>query len=308
MFSEAFFSRLMYKETMCKKKQQPEGNNIHKNTGSIKGHSENMHGSLLEKETPNVFNAKGEVRCYTEEEVFVKSTEQLYSQRHGGTIGHASEALYIPKNEHKSENQVDLYTSWSSMYASIYKNYPDLHIGGDHILNKKDSGCVLDLDCEIQDGPVLHSIDIVSGSTPPVEVLEEPPGLVNTLQCEENREKSITFPNAPFSNSVVNSYMESKMRELYKQFLEENLMINGSPTPLLFSSMIMNNVNQISKHISQEQNVEQTKAREAILNCLRSAASGISSEFLTPVLHISNVDSNKNSEMLTKTSNPHIVS
>ncbi|XP_075429722.1 TLR adapter interacting with SLC15A4 on the lysosome-like [Ascaphus truei] len=290
MLSEASLSRLMYKESMY------QGiNNAHENTGSRDNHLEDAQGVQLGREAQNALNPRAEATSHNKDQHFVRSKEKLCTKDHGDTIGHASEPLYIPKRDQNNDNPLDLYTSWSSMYASIYKNYPDLHIGGDHILNKKDSGCVLDLECEFQDGPVLLSVDIATG-TPPADQVLEKPSVLSVLHGEENQDRSITLCNAPFSNSILNGYVDSKMHELYKQFLEENMTTCDSSTSLLFSSMLMNNVNRISMQLTHEQKVEQSKARKAILHFLYSANSGNSSEFVTPVLHISNLESKKNSE------------
>lgn len=205
--------------------------------------------------------------------------EQRY---HGEPSGASSQALCIPRREALSDVTLDLYTSWSSRYGSIYKNYPDLHIAGDHILSKVDSGCILDTDCE--DGPVLLSADIVSSSPP-----NENPGVLLDDGGDPSVE-SHTLPSTPFSNSALNGFIEKKMQELYKQCYEEKLTTGGSPHTLLWSA-IMHNVHQISLQISQEQNLDQSKAKEAVLQCLCCATSGGSSEFITPILHISGQDS-----------------
>lgn len=201
--------------------------------------------------------------------------------------------MTIPSRDLTMCSSLDLYTSWSSMYASIYKNYPDLHIGGDHILNKKDSGCVL----ECEDGPVLLSVDIDS-SSPPTGLLEGPPD-EDVLHSEDSN----AFPSAPFSNSILNGFIENKMLELYKQCYEETLVNKGSPNPG-WPNFLLTNLNQMSLMVSQEQNMDQAKAREAILQYLCSATSGGSSEFITPILHISNQDIKRKSSTFSKKIRP----
>lgn len=201
--------------------------------------------------------------------------EQRYP---GEPPGASSQALSIPRCRALSDVSVDLYTSWSSRYGSIYKNYPDLHIAGDHILSNGDSGCILDTDGE--DGPVLLSADIDSSSPP-----NENPGVLQDEGGAPSVE-SHTLPSAPFSNSALNSFIEKKMQELYKQCYEEKLTTGGSPHTLLWSA-IMHNVHQISLQISQEQNL---KAKEAAMQGVSCPTSGGSSEFTTPVLHISSQD------------------
>ncbi|XP_040298695.1 TLR adapter interacting with SLC15A4 on the lysosome-like [Bufo bufo] len=204
-------------------------------------------------------------------------SEPLYQGEASGPI---SQALRIPRREVLNDASLDLYTSWSSRYGSIYKNYPDLHIAGDHILQKVDSGCILDGDCE--DGPVLLSADIDSSSPP----TENPGGLLT--EGGPPSVESQVLPSAPFSNSVLNGFLEKKMAELYKQCYEEKLTTAGtSPLPHLWSTVLMHNVHLISLQISQERNVHQSTAMEAILKSLRCATSRGSSEFITPILHIS---------------------
>ncbi|KAM9227265.1 TLR adapter interacting with SLC15A4 on the lysosome-like [Leptosomus discolor] len=204
--------------------------------------------------------------------------------------GTVSPALHIPKREQQTE-QMDLYRSWSC--SSIYQNYPDLHIGGDRVGDHMcDSGCVLDHVCdELPDGPVLLSIDIPLGQSPLCEHPEKPG--MKSLPGDEAGERSIMLCEEPLSNSVLNKYMEKKVTELYKQFFEENLTRCGSVTNLLTSSLIRNNLNRISFQLSQEQNIETSKAREVLLHSLalfslHSTGNRNSSEFSTPNLQISN--------------------
>ncbi|KGL82556.1 Uncharacterized protein CXorf21, partial [Tinamus guttatus] len=206
----------------------------------------------------------------------------------GGTT---SPPLHIPQREQNSE-QLDLYKSWSC--NSIYQNYPDLHIGGDHVGDHMcDSGCVLDHVCdELQGGPVLRSADIPLGQSPVSQHIEKTG--IKSLPGEETGERSMALCEEPLSNSVLNNYMERKVAELYKQFFEESLARCGSVTNLLACSFIRNNLNQISFQISQEQNIETSKAREVLLHSLalfslRNATNGNSSEFSTPNLQISNL-------------------
>ncbi|XP_015481471.1 protein CXorf21-like [Parus major] len=204
--------------------------------------------------------------------------------------GTASPALHIPKRG-GSLDQVDLYRSWPC--NSIYQNYPDLQIGGDHVGGHTcDSGCVLDHVCdELPDGPVLLSIDIPQGQSPLCEHPENPSGM--SLPGEEAGERSLMLSEEPLSNSTLNKYMEAKVAELYKEFLEESLARCGSITNLLTCSWIRNSLDQISVQISQEQNIETSKARGALLHSLalfssHNAPNRNSSEFSTPNLQISN--------------------
>ncbi|XP_066106318.1 TLR adapter interacting with SLC15A4 on the lysosome-like [Saccopteryx bilineata] len=197
----------------------------------------------------------------------------------------------IPKREQHDERQLDLYQSWS--YTSICQNYPDLHIGGDHVGKMIDLDCFVDHICDDAfKGPLLLSVDIPLGHSPVIEPLEKL-SASKLLNGNEIREKSMLFHKQPLSNSMLNSYVEKKVDELYKQFLEENLTKCLSITNLMPSKFLMNNVNQISLQISQEQNTEASKTREVLVHSFSKCnlchiSHGNSSEFSTPNLQISN--------------------
>ncbi|XP_065585846.1 TLR adapter interacting with SLC15A4 on the lysosome-like [Cyrtonyx montezumae] len=203
----------------------------------------------------------------------------------------ASGALHIPRTEQSNE-RMDLCRSWSC--NSIYQNYPDLHIGGDHVGDHPcDSGCVLDHVCdELSDGPVILSVDIPLGQSLLCEHPEKPG--INFLSGDEAGERSMMFCEEPLSNSLLNNYMEAKVAELYKQLFEEILTRCGSVRNLPTCSFIRSNLDQISFQISQEQNIETSKAREVLLQSLalfslHSTTDRSSSEFSTPNLQISNL-------------------
>lgn len=204
--------------------------------------------------------------------------------------GNVSVALPIPKKGH-DETQLDLYRSWSC--TSICQNYPDLQIGGDHIRNMYDSGCFVEhIHDDVCNGPLLLSVDMPLGHSPKIEPLEKT-STSKLVNGDEIREKSMLLHKQPLSNSMLNNYMERKVDELYKQFLEENLTRCLSVTNLMASSILMNNVNQISLQISQEQNIEASRAREALLHSLalcnlRNVSHRNSTELSTPNLQISN--------------------
>ncbi|XP_014440872.1 uncharacterized protein CXorf21 homolog [Tupaia chinensis] len=205
--------------------------------------------------------------------------------------GNMSIALPIPKREQHNERQLDLYRSWSC--TSICQNYPDLQIGGDRVGNIYDSGCFVEhIHDDVFHGPRLLSVDVPLGHSLNIKPLEKP-AASKLLNGDDIREKSMLFHKQPLSNSMLNSYMDKKVDELYKQFLEENLTRCRSISNLMASNLLMNNVNQISLQISQEQNIEASKAREALLHSLalynlRNISHGNSSEFSTPNLQISN--------------------
>ncbi|XP_062040481.1 TLR adapter interacting with SLC15A4 on the lysosome-like [Lepus europaeus] len=294
MLGEAFLIELLYKEqkytNFCKSFTYKKTSNDEKETCKSK---------LLDIEDNTLSHVKMEnqeksmKKCLTEQSNDTSHVDEITTTMCKGTPlpGNVSIALPIPKREQHDEGQLDLYRSWSC--TRICQNYPDLQIGGDHVGNMYDSGCFVEhTHDDVFNGPVLLSVDIPLGHSPITEPLEKLPAS-KLLNGDEIREKSILFHKQPLSNSMLNSYMEKKVDELYKQFLEENLTRCRSITNLMASNLLMNNVNQISLQISQEQNIEASKAREALLHSLarcnlRNTSDRNSSEFSTPNLQISN--------------------
>ncbi|XP_012519524.1 PREDICTED: uncharacterized protein CXorf21 homolog [Propithecus coquereli] len=297
MLGEAFLIDLLYKEQkytkLCKPFTCKKTSNDEKETWKKK---------LLDIEENSLFPAKMENQEKDMKENLteqsnntnqIKSVDEITVAKCKGIPlpGNVSIALPIPKREQQDERQLDLYRSWSC--TSICHNYPDLQIGGDHVGNMYDSGCFVEhTHDDVSNGPLLLSVDMLLSHSPTIEPLEKLPAS-KLLSADEIQEKSMLFQKQPLSNSMLNSYMEKKVDELYKQLLEENLTKCLSITNLMASNLLMNNVNQISLQISQEQNIEVSKAREALLNSLarcniHNVSHGNSSEFSTPNLQISN--------------------
>lgn len=210
--------------------------------------------------------------------------------------GNVSLAFSVPKRQQHDKEQLDLYRSCS--YASICQNYPDLQIGGDHVRNIYDSGCFVEhTHDDVFNGPLLSSADIPLGHSPVIIEPLEKTSTLKLLNGDEFGERSMLFYKQPLSNSMLNSYMEKKVNELYKQFLEENLTRCCSITSLmasnfLVSNLLMNNINHTSLQISQEWNIEASKAQKTLLHSLvlqklPSISYSNSSEFSTPHLQIS---------------------
>uniref|UniRef100_A0A8C3K7F7 Uncharacterized protein n=1 Tax=Calidris pygmaea TaxID=425635 RepID=A0A8C3K7F7_9CHAR len=293
MLAEGILTSLIYKESCHRDKP-------HKSHASIKDKEGIWRQKLVDNPKIRGF-ADGHVK---QDEIFAKSSKKEHrSGPQWRTVeevppkdqktyvkGTVSPALYIPRRKQNTE-QLDLYRSWSC--NSIYQNYPDLHIGGDHVADHLcDSGCVLDHVCdELPDGPVLLSIDIPLDPSP---LCEHPKNSsIKSLSGDEAAERSIMLCEEPLSNSTLNKYVETKVTELYKHFFEENLTRCGSVTNLLTCSLIRSNLNQVSFQISQEWNIETSKARDSLLHSfalfsLHNPATRNSSEFSTPDLQISN--------------------
>lgn len=292
MLAEGILTRLIYKESCQQDKPR-------KSRASRKDQEGTWRQKLVEsakipwiaagrekQDEISAGSSKGEHRSSPErratKEVSVKENQMLVK-------GAVSPALHIPRRAHPAE-ELDLYRSWPC--NSIYQDYPDLHIGGDHVGDHTcDSGCVLDHACEQPpSGPLLLSIDIPPGQSPLWKHPEKP--RAESLPGDEAEERSMVLCEEPLSNSVLNKYMEAKVTELYKHLFEESLARCGSVTNLLTCSWIKNNLNQISLQISQEQNIEASKAREVLLHSLAlfslcNTTNRSSSEFSTPNLQIS---------------------
>uniref|UniRef100_A0A8D2B986 Uncharacterized protein n=1 Tax=Sciurus vulgaris TaxID=55149 RepID=A0A8D2B986_SCIVU len=291
MLGEAFLIELLYKEQKyiksCKPVTCKKTSNNEKETWKIKllDTEDNSLPRLKRENQENVMEGS-----LTEQNNGTNQIKSVVKCKNTPVLGNVSIALTIPKREQHDERQVDLYRSWSC--TSICQNYPDLQIGGDHVGNMYDSGCFVEhTHDDISNGPLLLSVDIPLGQSITEPLQKKPTSKL--LNWDEIREKSMLFHKQPLSNSMLNSYMEKKVDELYKQFLEENLTRCRSITNLIASNLLMNNVNQISLQISQEQNIEASKAQEALLHSLalcnfRNISHGTSSEFSTPNLQISN--------------------
>uniref|UniRef100_A0A8D0GRP2 TLR adaptor interacting with endolysosomal SLC15A4 n=1 Tax=Sphenodon punctatus TaxID=8508 RepID=A0A8D0GRP2_SPHPU len=169
---------------------------------------------------------------------------------------------------------------------SICKNYNDLHIAGEYVMPI--STVKTDFTCDSGIGPFLESSEIPppmeSMMMPSTDILRKPAQGYSSCW----RVASIMQHQHPLSNAVLNDYLEEKVLELYKQYIMDSMVNSASPTQIMASELIMTNVDQISMQISRERNMETTKAKDMVINCLLRLASGkVSTEMSTPSLHIS---------------------
>ncbi|XP_037677484.1 TLR adapter interacting with SLC15A4 on the lysosome-like [Choloepus didactylus] len=225
MLAEAFLIELLYKEQkytkFCKPLECKKTSNNEKETWKKQ---------LLDKDnsfSPEMENQeefmKESLTEQSNDTTQIKSVNEITVAKCKGTPppGNVSVALPIPRRKQHDERQLDLYQSWSC--TSICQNYPDLQIGGDHVGNMYDSGCFVEpTHDDAFNGPLLLSVDVPLGHYPVIEPGENLPS-PKILNGDEIREKSMVFHKQPLSNSMLNIYMEKKVDELYKQFLEENL-------------------------------------------------------------------------------------
>ncbi|KAM3608408.1 uncharacterized protein V6R79_024636 [Siganus canaliculatus] len=187
-----------------------------------------------------------------------------------------------------------------SSCQSICRNYSDLHIEGVQVLPLSTNDGELRLVAEAQaPGPFLRSCDVL----PAVE--DSPPGQTSQGDFQQprrggsnrwsTRDRSFLFHEreGPFSNSLLNHYLEQKIMDLYQQYMMENMAREGDSgpgpiCPLLGSELVMTSLDQITLQLSKEGNLEAGLAKDMVLSCLlRVAGDKQSSEISTPFLQIS---------------------
>lgn len=189
-----------------------------------------------------------------------------------------------------------------SYCQSICQNYSDLQIGGEQVLpfSANDGPA---------EGPFLQSCDVLPAvvDSPPGQISHAPflhPGRggSNRWRHSSARDRSFVFHDreGPFSNSLLNRYLEQKLLDLYQQYMMENIAREVEPDgshpgpmcPLLGSELVLTSLDQITLQLSREGNLEAGLAKDMVLSCLlRVAGDKQSSEISTPFLQISNVAS-----------------
>ncbi|XP_071377198.1 TLR adapter interacting with SLC15A4 on the lysosome [Centroberyx affinis] len=189
-----------------------------------------------------------------------------------------------------------------SFCQSICQNYSDLHIGGDQVLPLSANDGELRLCPESQAvGPFLQSCDVPPAveDSPPEQTSQGGPlcplrGGSTRWRLGSGRDRSFLFQGCegPFSNSLLNRYLEHKLLDLYQQYMMENMAReggSGSTCPLLGSELVLTSLDQITLQLSREGNLEAGLAKDMVLSCLLRVAGDMqSSEISTPFLQISN--------------------
>ncbi|XP_075962507.1 TLR adapter interacting with SLC15A4 on the lysosome isoform X2 [Anarhichas minor] len=195
-----------------------------------------------------------------------------------------------------------------SFCQSICQNYSDLHIGGDQVLPLSTNDGELRLCTDAQAvGPFLQSCDVPPavedsppGKTSQGGLLHPPRGGSNRWRLGSVRDRSFLFQGreGPFSNSLLNHYLEQKLLDLYQQYMMENMAREGAPgtdsapgpiRPLLGSELVLTSLDQITLQLSREGNLEAGLAKDMVLSCLLRVAGDMQSSVIsTPFLQISN--------------------
>lgn len=188
-----------------------------------------------------------------------------------------------------------------SYCQSICQNYSDLQIGGEQVLPLSDNNGPAE-------GPFLQSCDVLPAvDSPPGQIAHVPllhpaRGGSSRWRHGSNRDRSFVFQDreGPFSNSLLNRYLEQKLLDLYQQYMMENIAREGDAggshpgpmCPLLGSELVLTSLDQITLQLSREGNLEAGLAKDMVLSCLlRVAGDKQSSEISTPFLQISNMAS-----------------
>lgn len=292
MLAESLLTGIAYRDAVNK----PHKCQVQKEVGESNWQNQrtDANSSIHTKSIPKHVAKKTQDTCEMaiDKEIHLGSSAQTSPEKQYGEnplLASQSAPLSIPKREPHCEKELDLYRSWSDQ--SLYQQYPDLYIGGDHIADHRcDSGCIMEqMDDEPAVGPILFSEDIPMGQSP----LTKPSHTCKTVfeASDEVGERSITHHRQPLSNSVINNYMEKKVQELYKQFLDEKLTRCNSITHVLTSNLL-SHVGEANNQLPYEQQAEATMARKALfhslgLRGLQDASNGNSCECSTPNLQIS---------------------
>ncbi|KAI4885913.1 hypothetical protein NFI96_008933 [Prochilodus magdalenae] len=196
---------------------------------------------------------------------------------------HLSPGVGIPGREGSSGTEAFLVPS---SCHSICQHYSDLHIAGEQVLPLSPSagdpeGSYLQ---DTHPGPFLLSGDVSLPSLLPPPQVPEP----RTSRWREGsgRERpSLLQDGRPLSNSQLNSYLEQKLLELYKEYLTEG---PAGPLPLMASELLQSSLEQITLQLSREQKLEATRAKDMLLSfLLRATSNQQSSQISTPLLQIS---------------------
>lgn len=195
-----------------------------------------------------------------------------------------------------------------SFCQSICQNYSDLHIGGDQVLPLSANNGELRVCTDAQAvGPFLQSCDVppavedsLPGQASQGRPLHPRRGDSNRWRLGSGRDRSFLLQGSegPFSNSLLNHYLEQKLLDLYQQYMMENMAREGAPgsdseagpiCPLLGSELVLTSLDQITLQLSREGNLEAGLAKDMVLSCLLRVAGDMqSSEISTPLLQISN--------------------
>ncbi|CAL9690002.1 unnamed protein product [Knipowitschia caucasica] len=190
-----------------------------------------------------------------------------------------------------------------SFCQSICQNYSDLHIAGDQVLPLSANVGEFGSNKLKTAGPFLHSCDV----QPPLDQsLQAGPVFPvkrgsNPWKQGSGRDRSFFLQGreGPFTNSLLNHYLEQKLQDLYQQYMMENMAKEaGSPCPLLGSELVLTSLDHLTLQLSKEGNLEAGVAKDLVLSCLLRVAGEMSGEISTPFLQISSMEKQGDDEVV----------
>ncbi|CAN9497546.1 unnamed protein product [Ophioblennius macclurei] len=235
--------------------------------------------------------------AHTSEELYISPLQSLEVHR-GRPGGQMSPGVEIPVRSPSGGETPFLVPSFCQSFC---KNYSDLQIGGDQVLPPSAG-----------DGELRVLEDDALAPMAKEEVEEDAPsqgggggGLAylprrgsNHWRQGSGRDRSFVLQGrqGPFSNSLLNHYLEQKILDLYQQYMMENMARDGSGDSeaapvcsLLGSELVLTSLDQITLQLSREGHLEASRAKDMVLSCLLRVASDMQSgEISTPFLQISN--------------------
>ncbi|CAL8341713.1 unnamed protein product [Boreogadus saida] len=98
----------------------------------------------------------------------------------------------------------------------------------------------------------------------------------------------------PFTNSLLNCYLEHKLLDLNQQYILENMArdqaggpYSDPPYPLMASELILTSLDQLTQQLSRERRLEAGLAKDMVISCFLRVASDMSGEISTPMLQFS---------------------
>ncbi|XP_028249723.1 uncharacterized protein CXorf21 [Parambassis ranga] len=213
---------------------------------------------------------------------------------------HISPQIEIPAQARSGADAPYLVPSFCQSFC---KDYSDLHIGGDQVLPLLGTDGELRVGPEAQVvGPFLQSCDVPIAVEDSLLGQAAQAGLMcpprNRWRLGSTRDRSFVLQGreGPFSNSLLNHYLEQKLLDLYQQYMMENMARERAPgssdegpvCPLLASELVLTSLDQITLQLSREGNLEAGLAKDMVLSCLLRVAGDMqSSEISTPFLQIS---------------------
>ncbi|CAL8266485.1 unnamed protein product [Lota lota] len=220
--------------------------------------------------------------------------------------GHISPEVEIPRQEGSVSDGPFLVPASCQL---ICQNYSDLCIRGDQVLPLSSHSTGEHLLCADTKAvrPFLQSCDVLQEvedflpeqSSQAGQLLLPRRAGSHRWRQGSGRDWSFLFHGreGPFTNSLLNCYLEHKLLDLYQQCMLENMARDQAsasdsdpapPCPLLASELILTSLDQLTQQLSRERRLEAGLAKDMVISCfLRVASDMQSGEISTPMLQFS---------------------